>query len=104
VTAPEPRPAREVATDWLVEWATANDVGDDPDFFAGMFDGLLAALEADGWHVVREGESVYKGETRPVQWSCSHCGPSPDSRGGWCAKGCGSDYNQMELQVVWAEP
>ena len=29
-------------------------------------------------------------------WSCSHCGPHPDSRQNWCASGCGSDYSRME--------
>lgn len=28
-------------------------------------------------------------------WSCSHCGPHPDSRANWCAAGCGSDYQRM---------
>lgn len=28
-------------------------------------------------------------------YSCSHCGFSPKNRAGWCAKGCGSDYNTM---------
>jgi hypothetical protein len=28
-------------------------------------------------------------------WSCSHCGPHPDSTANWCAAGCGSDYNRM---------
>ena len=26
---------------------------------------------------------------------CSNCGYSPSNRSNWCAKGCGSDYNQM---------
>lgn len=30
-------------------------------------------------------------------WCCSHCGPHPSSRAGWCDLGCGSDYNRMTL-------
>ncbi len=28
-------------------------------------------------------------------YSCKNCGFSMDNRGTWCAKGCGSDYNEM---------
>lgn len=29
------------------------------------------------------------------EWSCSHCGPHPQSRVNWCDKGCGRDYQNM---------
>lgn len=34
-------------------------------------------------------------------WACSICGPSKDSKGWWCALGCGRDYNEMvELRMI----
>ena len=36
----------------------------------------------------------------PEAWSCSHCGPHPDSTATWCAAGCGRDYNRMEPVVI----
>jgi len=35
--------------------------------------------------------------TNNGQWSCSHCGPHPESSRNWCGAGCGSDYNEMTL-------
>lgn len=32
---------------------------------------------------------------------CSACGYHPDNTATWCAKGCGSDYNEM---IEWYEP
>jgi hypothetical protein len=31
------------------------------------------------------------------QWKCGTCGYHPDSTSGWCAVGCGRDYNRMIL-------
>lgn len=37
-------------------------------------------------------------EASEGMWSCKACGPHPGSRATWCAKGCGSDYQEMTWQ------
>jgi hypothetical protein len=37
-------------------------------------------------------------------WSCNACGPSVTSRGNWCDRGCGSDYNQMTKVKMFLPP
>lgn len=43
-----------------------------------------------------------------AMWSCSRCGPHPDSTTSWCGAGCGRDYMMMteitvDLQDLWGK-
>ena len=60
----------------------------------------MADLDAIDESLVHACEMLGRGAD--IQWMCSHCGPHPESRGNWCAVGCGSDYNRMERTVVFS--
>ena len=51
-----------------------------------------AAIGGDAWVKEHDGE-----------WCCCLCGPSKTSRGDWCDKGCGSDYNAMVRIDHWRQ-
>jgi hypothetical protein len=57
---------------------------------------LLAGVETGHFNTaIDDARSVLAAVPSGALWSCSHCGPHPDSTANWCAAGCGSDYNRM---------
>ena len=63
--------------------------------------GALCPTCADEVRSSRPAKPKPDGASQPTSvshsaWSCSICGPHPESTPTWCGAGCGRDYNRME--------